>query len=124
MIRLTTTILAEATTELGREIGVEPAQKALHAFCSQRNRAHLLPGTLRRLSHNAKKQAEKNTLHITLAREPHGDTVSHIAKHVGASKDTLSQVHIDSSIVGGFEARHGGKVYDARISNLINQISI
>ena len=123
-MKLTSRTLAAATFEIARRDGVDAAVTALIGACREAKIEHVLGSVVRRLEALAARDRRETTLALTFAREPIAGTIEKIREYIGARSDALVEVSIDPKIIGGFQARHAGYEYDARISRTIDSLRI
>lgn len=120
MSMVTAETLGRTLLTLSEEHSADKGVDMFLRFAESRGLMYLLPDVVRFLEQLAASHDGDSGVLITTAREVPKSLIERIKDHVGANGDTQHQ--IDESLIGGFTAITGNKLYDASIKNSLTRL--
>lgn len=105
--------LGRTLIAMADESGAEKSVQQFVSFAERRGLTFMLPDVVRFLEQLAASDEGSSDVVITTARDVSKSLLEDIKSHVKATGETVHT--IDESLIGGFTAQTGNKLYDASI---------
>lgn len=114
--------LAEAIYKIAKDESLKKSemQKAVLEYIHTYKLESLVPNTIKHLEDRQKKDDLWNTLNIESAILLDSSIVKKIEDKLDIKNPSSVKKEVNESLIGGFRATHGGRIYDASLKNQLH----